>query len=151
MPNDLSAAFWGFYANNDYVPVLQICELVKDLELLESSAEVQSAQTPDCPACEAWAGMILPVYSFLQEFPASTSAPTREQLNKIWLMANELSDKAFHCHDALIFYSPEWSGLRSAASKALHLIGLPELRDHIDGIALECRKALYPPAHHRNT
>lgn len=99
---------------------------------------------PYCPACEAWSNMILPVNDFLESFPAKISVALRQKLEVLWEMSNALSQDAFHCDDFEIFHHSEWERLRVEADAALQMIGWDTLKDQVDELMLECRKALYP-------
>ncbi|PIF90657.1 hypothetical protein CLU86_1546 [Acidovorax sp. 62] len=144
MQEDFTDSFWTWYATDEFRLVLDACELMKALSFLQSPASVQAANIPDCPACETWSVMMLPVNSFLERCSVDITAPCSEALNTVWILSNELPESAFRCDDSNMFYAEEWSALRSAAAEALQCMGWETLRPHLDNVMLECHQALFP-------
>lgn len=142
--DQISLDLWGWYAVDEFEPVLKVCELAKALEFLSLPALEQSTLIPYCPACETWSEMMLPIDDFLKSFSEPISASLREKLEAMWVICNSLSQPAFHCDDYDIFENPEWEPLRMRAIEVLQMLDWSTLQNQIDELMIECRKALFP-------
>lgn len=143
MEQDFSDHFWTWYATDERRRLLVVCELIKALEFLQAPAETQSSQIPYCPACETWSMMMLPIASFLEEFPPDLSPSLREALAAVWLACNELPEESFRCDNFQMFHLEGWDVLRSVASKALHELDWENLELHVDEVISELRQKLF--------
>jgi len=122
MSEKLSSIVWDWYARDEHKDVLALCELCEALEFLSAGSAHQMANIPDCPACETWTKMVMPIESFLKSFPRSVPQDVRDALDHLWTSCNLLGESAFHCWDVEIFLDPEWDGIRTQAAAALEVI-----------------------------
>lgn len=88
--------------------------------------------------------MILPLNSFLENFPESLDPVIRRKIENLWNSCNELSETAFHCDDWEIFHDPEWGLVRSEALEILNEIDWDNFKSDADDLMLKCRMSLCP-------
>lgn len=144
MSEKLSSIVWDWYATDERKDVLALCDLCEALEFLSAGAAHQMANIPDCPACETWTEMVMPIESFLKSCPRSVPQDVRDALDHLWTSCNSLGESAFHCWDVEIFLDPEWDGIRTQAAAALELIDWQSFKADAGVLAIECRMVLYP-------
>lgn len=147
MSEKLSSIVWDWYATDEHQHVLALCELCEALAFLSAGAAHQMANIPDCPACETWTEMVMPIESFLKRCPRSVPQDVRDALDHLWASCNSLGESALRCWDVEIFLDPEWEGIRTQAAAALELIDWQGFKADAGGLVIECRMLLYP---HRN-
>jgi hypothetical protein len=144
MSERFSSILWGWWAADEYKDVLVFCQLCKALEFLSLGADYQMANIQDCPACETWSEMVLPIHSFLENCPQAATQNVKDALTCLWTSCNDLSEDAFRCYDIELFMNPEWERIRVEATAALQLMDWQNFKGEADRLILECRMALYP-------
>ncbi len=136
-----SATLWAWYGQDEHKRVLAVCEAILALEFLALTADKQQTTIPDCPACEAWSGMVLPLNEALAICSSHLPVNVKTGLQNIWELCINLSEAAFHCNDRTIFDHSEWSLIRTAAGELLGLMEAPEIHPFMDELLLDCRNA----------
>lgn len=144
MSEKLSSIVWDWYATDEHQHVLALCELCEALAFLSAGAAHQMANIPDCPACEIWTEMVMPIESFLKRCPRSVPQDVRDALDPLWTSCNSLGESALRCWDVEIFLDPEWEGIRTQAAAALELIDWQGFKADAGVLVIECRMLLYP-------
>ncbi|WP_259696436.1 hypothetical protein [Pseudomonas brassicacearum] len=134
-----STTLWEWYGQDEYKRVLAVCEAIPALEFLALTSDMQQKTIPDCPACEAWSEMILPLNEVLSICGSALPAQINTRLQDIWERCNSLTEAAFHCHDQLIFDHDEWRPIRTASSELLDLMESLEINPFLDDLLLDCR------------
>lgn len=133
-----STTLWEWYGQDEYKRVLAVCEAIPALEFLALTSVLQQKTIPDCPACEAWSAMILPLNEVLSICGSALPAQIKTRLQDIWALCNSLTEAAFHCHDPLIFDHHEWQPIRTAAAELLDLMESLEITPFLDDLLLDC-------------
>ncbi|MPQ71642.1 MULTISPECIES: hypothetical protein [unclassified Pseudomonas] len=137
-----STTLWEWYGQDEYERVLVLCEAIPALEFLALTADLQQRAIPDCPACEVWSEMMLPLNEVLSTCGSVLPEQIRTCLERLWKLCNGLTEVAFHCHDRLMFDHDEWWPIRTAAQELLDLIESLEINPFLDDLLLGCRNAV---------
>ncbi|VVP66112.1 hypothetical protein [Pseudomonas fluorescens] len=134
-----STTLWEWYGQDEYQRVLVVCEAIPALEFLALTSDKQQRTIPDCPACEVWSEMILPLNEVLSVCGSALPEVIKARLQGICERCNSLTEAAFHCHDQLIFDHDEWRPIRMAAAELLDLMESLEINPFLDDLQLDCR------------
>lgn len=134
-----STTLWEWYGQDEYKRILAVCEAVPALEFLALTSDMQQKTIPDCPACETWSQMILPLNEVLSVCGNALPVQIDTRLRGIWERCNSLTEVAFHCHDRLIFDHDEWRPIRTASAELLDLMALSDIDPFLDDLLLDCR------------
>ncbi|WP_434568825.1 hypothetical protein [Pseudomonas sp. Z3-8] len=133
-----STTLWEWYGQDEYKRVVAVCEAIPALEFLALTSDMQQETIPECPACEAWSGMILPLSEVLSICGSVLPEEIKTRLQGIWKRCNSLTEAAFHCHDRLIFDHDEWQPIRTAAIELLDLMDSLAIKPFLDDLLLDC-------------
>lgn len=134
-----STILWEWYGQDEYKRILAVCDAIPALEFLALNSDMQQTIIPDCPACETWSMMILPLNEVFLACGSALPAQINIRLRDIWERCNSLTEAAFHCHDRLIFDHDEWRSIRTASAELLDLMELGNISPFLDDLQLDCR------------
>ncbi|WP_225930135.1 hypothetical protein [Pseudomonas botevensis] len=133
-----ATTLWEWYGQDEHKRVLAVCEAFPALEFLALTSDIQKKTIPDCPACETWSQMILPLNEVLTVCGSALPAQINTRLRDLWERCNSLTEAAFYCHDRLIFEHDEWRAIRTAAAELLDLMELQDINPFLDDLLLDC-------------
>ncbi|WP_460110037.1 hypothetical protein [Pseudomonas sp. S3_H04] len=137
-----SSTLWAWYGQNEYKQVLAACEVIEALGFLAQPSDIQQTTIPDCPACEVWSEMILPIEKLLSICRRGLPEDVKSRLEDIWQRCNSLTEAAFHCHERLIFEHEEWMPIRTRATELMALMESSEIHPFLGDLQLDCKKLL---------
>lgn len=134
MKMEFSTLFWEWYGQGEYKRVLAVCNVIPALRFLSVDADTQRETIPDCPACETWSTMILPLADTLSTVGTAMPSTILAALQDVWDLSNSLSEGAVRCRDRYIFDHEEWQPLRASAKRALLLLDEEKIAPYLDEV-----------------